>query len=49
MYHFMLSYGLKMCDDEDFEEGKAILKAFRDDEQEMYEEEVKAASEFGLE
>ncbi|PVH79849.1 hypothetical protein DL98DRAFT_532692 [Cadophora sp. DSE1049] len=39
MYYFMLSYGLKIHDDEDYEEGKAILKALRESEQEAWEEE----------
>ncbi|KAG4434008.1 hypothetical protein IFR05_010523 [Cadophora sp. M221] len=42
MYDFMLSYELKICVDEDYEKGKAILKAFRDREQEDYEEAMKA-------
>jgi len=38
MYYFMLSYGLKMHDDEDYEEGKRILEALRENEQENWEE-----------
>ncbi|CAG8961216.1 hypothetical protein HYFRA_00013272 [Hymenoscyphus fraxineus] len=37
MYHFLLSYQLKPYDDEDWEEGKRIIKAFREDEQEEWE------------
>ncbi|KAF7877438.1 hypothetical protein EAF04_001115 [Stromatinia cepivora] len=35
MYHFMLAYGLKIHDLDDYEEGKSILAAFReaDDEE----------------
>ncbi|KAH7310048.1 hypothetical protein BKA65DRAFT_559365 [Rhexocercosporidium sp. MPI-PUGE-AT-0058] len=41
MYHFMLSYGLKMHGDDDYEEGKAILKGMREGEQANYEQEGK--------
>ncbi|CAG8974008.1 hypothetical protein HYALB_00008557 [Hymenoscyphus albidus] len=38
MHHFLLSYQLKPYDDEDWVEGKRIFKAFREDEQEEWEE-----------
>jgi hypothetical protein len=35
---FMLSYGLKMHNDDDVQEGKAILQAYKDHDQRAYEE-----------
>ncbi|KAL2067756.1 hypothetical protein VTL71DRAFT_15852 [Oculimacula yallundae] len=40
MDKFLLSYGLKMHNDEDVEEGKAILKGLRDGEQKEWEEQT---------
>lgn len=38
MYYFMLSYGLNMHDDEDYEEGNRILMAMRENDEEVWEE-----------
>lgn len=35
---FMLSYGLKPWDDDDVQEGKAIIQAFRDRDREEWED-----------
>jgi hypothetical protein len=37
MHHFMISYGLKMHDDEDYAQAKQIVRAFRQHDQKDYE------------
>ena len=39
MYHFMMSMGLKMWDEDDYEEGEHILTCFAEDEAEKEEAE----------